>query len=679
MRIPQAEPDAQDILDALSLRIALVDDVGVIRWVNRSWLDHALANDADRSSVAEGANYLAVCEAAQGDDRESALAFASGIRAVLAGHRDAFCLDYTCHEPNRVCWARGRVTPLRLPGDSPRRHVVVSHADVTARRLIEQSRDEHEAILRSVFEMPSLAIGVVELDAHDLRFVSVNQASARALGRSPWDLSGRWATELGLPADRIRLWVEQGTRCLEEGTPQRFDYREVTPRGPRTFSAIICPIPGAGTRGDRLSFVAEDITDQCRVEQENLALNAEVEMQLDRIQSLRTIDRAIQSGLDLPALLNVVLDQGLARLGVDAAAVLLRAPHRPGLAFANARGFLRPPNPDEVDPLTHGPRATAFLERRSCAVRFGADPAAPVPVPIPAQLEHEAFRSYWAVPIVVRGEPWGIFEVGHRSTIAPDSRWLLYLETLAGQAAIAIEHATLIDNLRRANHRLLVAYEATIEGWSRAMDLRDHETEQHSLRVTEMSVRLARELGLSRDELVQIRRGALLHDIGKVGIPDHILLKPGRLSEDEMAVVRRHPDDAFAILSPIEFLRPALDIPYCHHERWDGSGYPRGLKGKQIPLAARIFAVVDIWDALSSDRPYRAALPPAQVRSNLLALSGTELDPEIVSAFLRLLDRDSANSFDGLPPELSAHPRPSSVASTPPDREEREHAFRPPR
>jgi putative nucleotidyltransferase with HDIG domain/PAS domain S-box-containing protein len=643
--IPHAEPDAQDILDALSLRIALVDDSGIIRWVNRAWLDYARANNADRPAVAEGANYLAVCEATQGDDRASALAFATGIRAVLDGRRDGFCLDYPCHGPHRVCWARGRVTPLHRSEDSPHPYVVVSHADVTARRLIEQSRDEHEAILRSVFEMPSLAIGVIELDTHDLRFVSVNQASAQALGRSPWELSGRWATELGLPADRIKHWVEHGTKCLEQGTPRRFEYLEHTPRGPRTFSTIICPITGTGNPTARISFVAEDITDHCRVEQENLALSAEVEMQLDRIQSLRTIDRAINSGLDLPTLLNIVLDQGLAQLDVDAAAILLRAPHRTGLEYASTRGFLRPPTPGQVDPLSHGPRATAFLERRVCAVRFG--PGHDVPVPF--QLEHEAFQSYWAVPIVVRGEPWGILEVGHRSTIAPDSRWLLYLETLAGQAAIAIEHATLIDNLRRANHRLLDAYEATIEGWSRAMDLRDHETEQHSLRVTEMSVRLARELGLSRDELVQIRRGALLHDIGKVGIPDHILLKPGKLSEDEMAVVRRHPVDAYSILSPIEFLRPALDIPYCHHERWDGSGYPRGLKGTQIPLAARIFAVVDIWDALSSDRPYRAALSPAQVRSKLLALSGTELDPEIVSAFLHILDRDSATTFDELP------------------------------
>ncbi|WP_152049615.1 HD domain-containing phosphohydrolase [Tautonia marina] len=647
MSILHAEPNAQDILDALSLRIALVDDTGTIRSVNRAWLDYAHAHGADRSVIAEGANYLAVCDSAQGDDRDSALAFATGIRDVLSGRRNAFCLDYPCHEPHRACWGRGRVTPLRSSDDSQPRYVVVSHADVTARRLIEQSRDEHEAILRSVFEMPSLAIGVIELDAHDLRFVSVNQAAAQALGRSSWELSGRWATEMALPADRIKIWVEHGTRSLEQGTPRRFEYLEETPRGPRTFSTIICPIIGTQLSTARLSFVAEDITDHCRVEQENLALNAEVEMQLDRIQSLRTIDRAINSGLDLPSLLNIVLDQGLAQLDVDAAAILLRAPHRPGLEYATTRGFFDPPDPDQVDPLTDGPRATAFLERHTCAVRFGPGHDTPIPL----QLEHEAFRSYWAVPIVVRGEPWGILEVGHRSTIAPDSRWLLYLETLAGQAAIAIEHATLIDNLRRANHRLLVGYEATIEGWSRAMDLRDHETEQHSLRVTEMSVRLGRELGLSRDELVQIRRGALLHDIGKVGIPDHILLKPGKLDEDEMAIVRRHPDDAFAILSPIEFLRPALDIPYCHHERWNGSGYPRGLKGSQIPLAARIFAVVDIWDALSSDRPYRAALCPAQVRSELLAISGTELDPEIVSTFLRILDRDHANAFENHPPE----------------------------
>jgi putative nucleotidyltransferase with HDIG domain len=192
--------------------------------------------------------------------------------------------------------------------------------------------------------------------------------------------------------------------------------------------------------------------------------------------------------------------------------------------------------------------------------------------------------------------------------------------------------------LQHSNAELALAYDATIEGWSHALDLRDKETEGHTQRVTEMTLALARRVGrFGEAELVHMRRGALLHDIGKMGVPDSILLKPGPLTEAEWGVMRRHPIFAYEMLRPIEYLRPALDIPYAHHEKLDGTGYPRGLKGEEIPLAARLFAVIDIWDALRSDRPYRPAWPEDQVRAYLTGLAGSHLDPELVSAFLEML------------------------------------------
>jgi response regulator RpfG family c-di-GMP phosphodiesterase len=191
--------------------------------------------------------------------------------------------------------------------------------------------------------------------------------------------------------------------------------------------------------------------------------------------------------------------------------------------------------------------------------------------------------------------------------------------------------------LEEANAELAEAYDSTLEGWSRALELRDQETDGHTRRVTEMTLFLARAMGMSGDELIHVRRGALLHDIGKMAIPDGILLKAGPLSEKEWSVMRHHPTYAHDLLAPIRYLWPAMDIPYCHHERWDGTGYPRGLKGEEIPLAARIFAVVDAWDALRSDRPYHRALPEAEVRSQLRALAGTQFDPKVVEAFLRVL------------------------------------------
>jgi putative nucleotidyltransferase with HDIG domain len=196
--------------------------------------------------------------------------------------------------------------------------------------------------------------------------------------------------------------------------------------------------------------------------------------------------------------------------------------------------------------------------------------------------------------------------------------------------------------LEQANAELAEAYDTTLEGWSRALELRDQETEGHTRRVTEMTLRLARALGLDDGELVHVRRGALLHDIGKMAIPDGILLKPGPLTDEEWALMRHHPIYAHELLAPIRFLKAALDIPYCHHERWDGTGYPRGLKREEIPLAARIFAVVDAWDALRSERPYHQPLPEAEVRAQLRSLAGTHFDPKVVDAFLQMLASGAA-------------------------------------
>jgi putative two-component system response regulator len=192
--------------------------------------------------------------------------------------------------------------------------------------------------------------------------------------------------------------------------------------------------------------------------------------------------------------------------------------------------------------------------------------------------------------------------------------------------------------LREAHAQLLGAYEATIEGWSRAMDLRDRETEGHSQRVTELTLRLAREYGIDSQELVHIRRGSLLHDMGKLGIPDSILHKPDRLTEEEWVMMRQHPQLAYNMLYPVEYLRPALDIPYCHHEKWDGSGYPRGLKGEEIPAAARVFAVVDVWDALISDRPYRRAWTNENALAYIREQSGTHFEPKVVELFFNILN-----------------------------------------
>ncbi|MDZ4131908.1 MAG: HD domain-containing protein, partial [Dethiobacteria bacterium] len=256
-------------------------------------------------------------------------------------------------------------------------------------------------------------------------------------------------------------------------------------------------------------------------------------------------------------------------------------------------------------------------------------------------LESENFATYYAMPLIAKGRILGVLEVYHRTVQEPDEEWLEYLQALARQTAIAIDSAELFQSMESANLDLLQAYDATLEGWAHALDLKDEETEEHSKRVTEMTLTIARKMNFKVEDLPHVRRGALLHDIGKMGIPDAILLKPGPLTDEEWVIMRKHPVYAFEMLAPIDYLRPALEIPYCHHEKFDGTGYPRGLKGKVIPLAACIFAVADVYDALTSDRPYREAWSIEKTLQLIKEASGKHFDPEVVEVFLKEIEDSS--------------------------------------
>jgi len=353
-----------------------------------------------------------------------------------------------------------------------------------------------------------------------------------------------------------------------------------------------------------------------------------------RMEALREIDLAITASMDLRLTLEVILAQITVQLDVDAATVLLFDPHNLTLEYTAGRGF-------RTDALQHtrlrlgeGYAGRAALERQVVHIpdlRAG-DPGF-------TRSQHfadEGFVMYVGAPLLAKGQVKGVLEVFCRTPRDVAAEWLNFLQDLATQAAIAVDNATLFDGLQRSNVELTLAYDTTLEGWARALELRDYETQGHSRRVTEMTLRLARAMGAGAAELVHVRRGALLHDIGKMGIPDSILHKPGPLTDQEWVSMRQHPVYARNLLTPIAYLRPALDIPYYHHEKWDGTGYPQGLKGEQIPLAARIFAIVDVWDALRSDRPYRAAWPEEQVRAYIREQAGEHFDPQVVAAFLEL-------------------------------------------
>jgi putative nucleotidyltransferase with HDIG domain len=255
-------------------------------------------------------------------------------------------------------------------------------------------------------------------------------------------------------------------------------------------------------------------------------------------------------------------------------------------------------------------------------------------------------RSIICAPLKSKGQLIGVIYVDNRARSGIfRERDLELVSAFANQAAVAIENADLFDNLQktnreleRTNRELEKANQAILNSWVRALDMRDKETEGHTQRVTILTERLARSMGVKGDALTNIRNGALLHDIGKMGIRDDILLKKGGLTPEERVTMQEHPAMAKKMLEGIDFLRQAIDIPYCHHEKWDGSGYPRGLKGMDIPFAARVFAVIDVWDALISNRPYRKGLPPEEVRQHIKAGSGKHFDPNVVKAFLELND-----------------------------------------
>ncbi len=361
---------------------------------------------------------------------------------------------------------------------------------------------------------------------------------------------------------------------------------------------------------------------------------------LMRLQALHDIDLAITSTFDLKVMLHVVITQAIAHLHVDAAAILLYNQHTQSLTYASGRGFRTGAFRLATAPSGEGYANRVVLERQTMIIR--GLPTDPEGLLGPRLVVEEGFVAYCAAPMVAKGQVKGVLELYHRAPMEIDDEWLTFLDGLSAEAAIAIDSVSLFDDLQRSNAALTLAYGSTLEGWVRALDMRDRETEGHTQRVTEMTLRLAEAMGVPADELIHIRRGALLHDIGKMAIPDSILLRQGPLTDEEMTVVRRHPIFAYEVLSPILFLQRALDIPYAHHEKWDGTGYPRGLKGEQIPLTARIFAVVDVWDAMRSSRPYRDALPEEQVLAYVRDHAGTHFDPRVAEAFLTLLSTRSA-------------------------------------
>jgi PAS domain S-box-containing protein len=367
------------------------------------------------------------------------------------------------------------------------------------------------------------------------------------------------------------------------------------------------------------------------------SLSDQKEGQLQRLNTLREIDRMIIGNFELSSTMHFLVSQIAVQLKVDAVDILLSNENTSLISYEMGVGFIQQKERETLVAYNSGPAEWVVMYNK--------------PLYIPdiqssnwntffKNLEVENFKSYYAVPLNSKGRCLGVLEVFRRSHKIDDQDWEEFLGALGQQTAIAIENGQLLDKLTRANREMSFAYDRTIEGWARALDIRDHITGEHSQKVKEWTLILAQALGIrDPEQLTQIRRGATLHDIGKIGVPDQILHKPGPLTKEEWMIMRQHPVFARDMLYPIEFLRPAIDIPYSHHEHWDGTGYPQGLKGKEIPLVARIFAVIDVFNAITSERPYSKPWPVDKAIDYIREQSGQHFDPEVVNMFLKIFER----------------------------------------
>ena len=509
--------------------------------------------------------------------------------------------------------------------------------DITDRLAFEETLRRSYQLFT---EGPVVVFRVRASGDHPVEYVSPNIAQ---YGYRPHDFISRrdFFQQIIFPNDSQRVsravqgHLESGARFYEQ------EYRLICGNGDvrwvYDFTSVNRDAAGQPTHFD---WYILDITERKHVEER-------IGVQLQRLAGLQLVDASITANADLSLTLQLLIAQLIELLDVNAAVVLRYDAGTQMLGYAAGKGFVHM-DPSEIR-LEMGESYAGKAAARRERVILNLSPSELAGGFKYAELEQEHFVTYCALPLVAKGEVKGVLEIFNRKALDYDREWMDFLETLAGQAAIAIYNADLLEHLQRSNEELRQAYEATIRGLSRALELRDKETEGHSQRVSELAVALARKAGLAEDQLEFVRIGALLHDIGKLGVPDQILHKEGTLSEDEWVIMRRHPENARRMLSTIDYLRPALAIPQYHHERWDGSGYPYGLRGEEIPIAARIFAVVDVWDALSFDRPYRLAWNTAKVREYLVLESGRQFDPRLVDLFLQIMDQEAvvqANLLD---------------------------------
>jgi HD-GYP domain-containing protein (c-di-GMP phosphodiesterase class II) len=434
-----------------------------------------------------------------------------------------------------------------------------------------------------------------------------------------------------LPTEVVVRFNQALQEAIRTDKVVSIQFRLEDPAGTGWFEAHLVPLKNES----RLIVIMRNVSERVRSAEQ-------IQRQVKRLAVLQAIDTAITASFDLKVTLAVILRQLINQLGADAADILVLNPTTHMLEYAAGQGFQTRKLQKVPLMIGQGCAGRAALERRTISIPdLGKQP---VESSFTVELLQENFANYFAVPLIAKGQVKGVLETYHHAVLQPDDDWLDFLANIAGQTAMAIDSASLFQDLQRTNAELNLAYDATIESWAQILEISNRERGEQSTQVAELTIKLARSMGIAEKELIHFRRGALLHDIGNLGISEAILNKPDSLDEAELKTMQSHPRLAYQLLSHVNYLTPILDILLYHHERWDGSGYPDGLCGDQIPFPARLFAVVDVYDALTSPRPHRPAKSHQAAMNHLQQQSGKLFDPAVVSSFTQIARGKSVNN-----------------------------------
>ena len=514
--------------------------------------------------------------------------------------------------------------------------IVVNYRDITERKQAEQTLISAQKLYRTLFEQSADAVFILDMQA---KHVEANQRATEMLGYSHDEL-------LQLSAKDISAEASESTNVLSKLMDGEIlqTYERIFRRkdgGLVNVEPHVTLLRDEEGQPFRIQSIVRDISERKRNE-------LEIQTRTNELVTLYELSRALADANDLDRVLDLVNRKTVESIRITFARIALL---EEGNLIMRSAYPIRVLDYDLLvnsqQPITAMPFCRNILEQDQPVILRTNNQQ--VRGEERAHLLLDFAQTLCLIPLRVHdfesnsSRILGLLMVGEsrkeeREPFTPEKMRLA--RSIGDQAAIAINNVRLFNDLQRSNIDLNRAYEATIAGWSAALDLRDKETEGHAQRVTAMTYKLAKQLGFGEQELIQVRYGALLHDIGKMGIPDRILLKPGKLSEEEQEIMRMHPDYAYQMLKPIAYLGLALNIPYCHHEKWDGTGYPRGLKGDQIPRAAQIFAIVDVYDALTSDRPYRKSWSREKTLEHIHALSGSHFNPQVVDAFMKMIGHE---------------------------------------